>query len=766
MQTKKIFLLFLIIVCGYTATGQIITVKQDGTGNYTTIQQAVDASIDGDTVLVWPGTYIENVSCDEKNITVGSLTLTSGNNSYIQQTIIDGNYTGSCIKIYNCQTNIIINGFTLEYGNGSWSGYIDGGGIFIKNSFAKIYNCIVQNNKVTGYGGGIYLHTSDAFLSNVTIKNNHAYDRGGGILLLNSYIEFDSINKCNIYLNYASVGTDIYKMGDGSPPMHIIVDTFTVLSPDYYYTYSQGDIGYPNNDITYEINAGKIQAVTQNLYVNTNGDNQNSGLTPDESLKDISFALLKMASDSIQPDTIHVSNGIYSLSSGEKFPLSLKKNVSIQGENRDSTILDAENEIFILNGIVFADNYKISKLTLRNGNGDTISPYNFGAFIIFENHNALFENLLVTENTGRLSSSGSVRQSNNITIKAVDYKNNIGGSTLRVGNNSITQNFSDTIILINCRFIENFPDYSISDGAFGGGLAIIGQTNYSDSITCYLYNCLFTQNHTQNYIWAFSNSLGLYNGQAYVINCTMGGNTSDNSQGANIGVTYNSNLYIYNSILYGNYPAEIYMYTNNSGDCDLNIYNSLIECGEEGIRILSPYNNVYYDYTNIDTDPLWDTAGFYPYMLTAGSPCINTGTLDLPEGVVLPETDILGNPRIWDGFVDMGAYEYGPWVGLDYYNQKAKSKKQKLLKAAPNPFNYGTYISYITKESGHIKIDVYDMNGRKVNTLMDVKQLPGSGEFYWDGTDDYGRKLPAGNYLLKLIINNNSVDNVKLVKIK
>jgi hypothetical protein len=242
----------------------------------------------------------------------------------------------------------------------------------------------------------------------------------------------------------------------------------------------------------------------------------------------------------------------------------------------------------------------------------------------------------------------------------------------------------------------------------------------------------------------------------------MGDNTSDNAQGANTGVTYNSNLHIYNSILYNNYPAEIYMYTDDYGDCDLNIYNSLVQGGEEGIRILSPDNNVYYDYTNIDTDPLWDTSGFYPYALTAASPCINAGTLDLPQGIELPETDLAGNPRISGGGIDMGAYEY-IFVGLPELPQK---KPQPLLKAAPNPFNYSTYISYITKESGYIKIEVYNMNGRKVTTLMDVKQLPGNGEFYWDGTDDYGRKLPNGNYLLKLIINNNSVENLKLVKIK
>jgi hypothetical protein len=765
MKTIKILLLFLILGCGHTASAQIITVKQDGTGDYTTIQQAVDASIDGDTVLVWPGTYYENVYCEEKNITIGSLTLTTGNASYIQQTIINGNNTGSCFEIFNCQTKITINGFTLKHGSGTWYGYICGGSAFILYSSVNIYNCIISENKVTGNGGGIFCKESNVFVSNVTIKYNHAYKTGGGLYILNGEIEFDSINKCNIYLNYAAKGTDIFKAGNNCSPLHVVVDTFTVNSPDYYYLLSIEGYGYPKNDITYEINVGKIQSSTQNLFVDPNGDNQNNGLSPDEPLKDISFALLKMSSDSIQPDTIHVSNGIYSQSTGEKFPLSLKKNVSIQGENRDSTILDAEDEIYILKGIVYADNYKISNLTLRNGNGDINSPYGYGAVMLFENHSSIYENLLFEENTGGITSCVKVRQSNNVLFKNVDFINNIGGKAFRAGTNNITDNFSDTVRLVNCRFIENYPDYSNPEEGFGGGAAILCQVSYPDSMTAYFNNCVFTRNHTIDYIWAGANSLSVGSGgQAFITNCTFGGNTSDNDQGANIGVTYSSNLHIYNSILYNNYPAEIYMSTDNYGDCDLNICNSLVQGGEEGIRILSTGNNVYYDYTNIDTDPMWDTACMYPYSLSAVSPCINTGTLDLPEGVVLPETDILGNPRVWDGFVDMGAYEYGPWVGIDYYNPKLKIKNKKLLKAAPNPFNYGTYINYITKESGHIIIDVYDMNGRKVSTLMDVRQLPGSGKFYWDGTNVYGQKLPAGTYIINLIINDKIKESVKIIK--
>ncbi len=46
--------------------------------------------VNGDTVLVHPGVYRENINFNGKNITVGSLFVTTGDEDYILQTVIDG----------------------------------------------------------------------------------------------------------------------------------------------------------------------------------------------------------------------------------------------------------------------------------------------------------------------------------------------------------------------------------------------------------------------------------------------------------------------------------------------------------------------------------------------------------------------------------------------------------------------------------------------------------------------------------------------------
>jgi pectin methylesterase-like acyl-CoA thioesterase len=72
----------------------ILPVAMDGSQQYTSIQSAVQSSAHGDTVLVYPGTYMENVNYSGKNITIASLELTTGDPSYRQTTIIDGNHNG------------------------------------------------------------------------------------------------------------------------------------------------------------------------------------------------------------------------------------------------------------------------------------------------------------------------------------------------------------------------------------------------------------------------------------------------------------------------------------------------------------------------------------------------------------------------------------------------------------------------------------------------------------------------------------------------
>jgi len=93
MQKMLIVGIGILFLCSGVLSATILNVPSE----YSTIQQGIDASQDADTVLVQPGTYVENINYNGKNITVASLFLTSADTSYISQTIIDGNQSGSVV---------------------------------------------------------------------------------------------------------------------------------------------------------------------------------------------------------------------------------------------------------------------------------------------------------------------------------------------------------------------------------------------------------------------------------------------------------------------------------------------------------------------------------------------------------------------------------------------------------------------------------------------------------------------------------------------
>ncbi|MCD6330451.1 MAG: hypothetical protein J7M10_08965, partial [Candidatus Cloacimonetes bacterium] len=360
---KNIFLTIIFILSLFSSSllfSDIIIVDTTGAGDYTTIQEGIDAASDGDTVLVYPGTYYENINYNGKNVTVASLCIITEEDSFIHQTIIDGNQNGSVVSIVNNENSACIYGFTIKGGSGTVYAYyyLFGGGLYIKNSNFLIEHCIITDNRAH-YGAGIECDDSNVDLIDVTIRYNHALEASGGINCINSTINFSETNRCNIYENYAGICSDIGI--SSSPPIDIIIDTFTVFNPST-------DFILCNVSNYINILHAKIGVVNTDLYVSTDGNNLNTGLTPSDPLKNISYALLKIVSDSTHPNTIHITDGTYSLSSNyEKFPLNCRSYVSLVGESEESTILDGEDLSSLMKCYWFDNDFSIENLTIQNG---------------------------------------------------------------------------------------------------------------------------------------------------------------------------------------------------------------------------------------------------------------------------------------------------------------------------------------------------------------------------------------------------------------
>ncbi|MDO8550843.1 MAG: LamG-like jellyroll fold domain-containing protein [Ignavibacteria bacterium] len=68
----------------------------------------------------------------------------------------------------------------------------------------------------------------------------------------------------------------------------------------------------------------------------------------------------------------------------------------------------------------------------------------------------------------------------------------------------------------------------------------------------------------------------------------------------------------------------------------------------------------------------------------------------------------------------------------------------------PNPFNPSTAIEYTVPRAQHVKIEVYDILGNKVKTLLDEEMYVGKHKVRWNGDNDFGRRVSSGVYFYKL----------------
>nr|NQU88954.1 T9SS type A sorting domain-containing protein [Bacteroidota bacterium] len=216
-------------------------------GDQPTIQDGIYHAQDGDTVLVAPGTYFENIDFIGKNIVVASHYVLDDEINLINETIINGSNstnpdTASCVRFLSGENSFsTLQGFTLTGGIGTiWidpqfpgSKWRSGGGVLSFQSSPTIKNNLFIENHVTNtmgvsgaQGGGMTCFDGNPLIiNNVFMQNEARY--GAGLVVDYS----GSVIRNNIfYANYGGQsygGGGIWTIGNGNDP--ILIENNTIV---------------------------------------------------------------------------------------------------------------------------------------------------------------------------------------------------------------------------------------------------------------------------------------------------------------------------------------------------------------------------------------------------------------------------------------------------------------------------------------------------------------------------------------------------------
>lgn len=193
----KSVLIGLLLVIPWPAGAEILYVHPHVTEWYHTIQDAIDAATDGDTIRVTAETYPETIEINKSVLLEGGwntdFTIRDWD-AYV--TTIDAQQAGCVVRVY-AGSEVTIEGFTITGGD-STSPLGWGGGIWIGESFVGEGHTTVRHNVIIGnvasrnpsgqgQGGGIYVYNNTAVIEYNTITHNIAQKgtgkggKGGGV---------------------------------------------------------------------------------------------------------------------------------------------------------------------------------------------------------------------------------------------------------------------------------------------------------------------------------------------------------------------------------------------------------------------------------------------------------------------------------------------------------------------------------------------------------------------------------------------------------
>ncbi len=186
MKTKaEIRTMFVLAVLGLLVLSvPALAAELHVPGTYGTIQEAIDASVNGDVIIVADDIY---TGPNNKNLDFAGRAITLMSENGPDNCIIDCEGSGRGFIFQNGEDeNSVVDGFTISNGRA-----VNGGGIRCLYSSPTIVNCILRDNSTSGHGGGIYFKSSQGQIVNCKFLNNSATDsfsNGGAMILYYSEV--------------------------------------------------------------------------------------------------------------------------------------------------------------------------------------------------------------------------------------------------------------------------------------------------------------------------------------------------------------------------------------------------------------------------------------------------------------------------------------------------------------------------------------------------------------------------------------------------
>ena len=695
----KLGLLVSGAACAYYVDGAI-AVSGNGTSwseAFKTIQEAVDAADNGDTIWVKQGTYFVTSTIDvDKSVAIyggfdGTETQISERNWRSNVTNVDGQNTVRCFRI---SADAILDGFTITHGYTAWGG----GGIFIHSSSPVVTNCrFMENTAGTNGGGAIHSWnasptiTNSLFLendggsngggaifnwdcpavvvNNCTFSNNNGGSGGGGAIY--NYNSSATVTNCILWNDTADTGSEVYNEGG----------TLTISRCDV----AGGIAGIVNAGGGTIIDDGtNIEVDPLLAYVSPSGNDNNHCLLPGSPCKTIQRAIDAAYGTETSPVTIHVAAGTYnehlvmnsweSLGGGWNSDFTQQWDFDNDGLEPDpeyATIIDGGNNGTCITQLEVSG-ANINGFTIQNGLG-------VAGGIYLDHSHPTITYCTIRDNEGDFyddpahAAGGMYNYNSNPSVFNCSFQDNISEGGL--------DGYSAYAVL-NKNSQAMFAKCSFTGKSFTGDLFPAGNGMVNIDSSPIISECRFEENHSGNYVYGPMVNI---NSSPVITHCSFLRNRIAEESGAAMYNLY-STVMIINSEFIGNYVADIdgdgVAIINISTECT--IINSTFA---DNRSIHWPVCGVISNYSNshniIWNSIVWDNIYIFDDIPDEFGPiglCIDdSSTLEVyysdidQDGFAGTDGNISQNPMfINSGWDDNGTPDPSDdvWVGGDYRLQQ------------------------------------------------------------------------------------------------